>query len=218
MKQRTRLEMVGTQALLAGVTFAAERAIELLNDIRAELDLPLMGMETNGVLATVREPALLGPDDNKERVKRKHTRRSKPPGSGSGPKTARRWRIVKAAGLYKGGSGSPSGELVERATKLLRARGQWPLPGEEEEEQPRAIKLAAKTFPDLNLHEPEAPVWDGKRHMSKTAKKRLGTSTQQRWDTVKAAGVAHLSHGKLPTNKLLAKAEAILAKRKEQTS
>lgn len=199
--KRSTLEQIGLHALLPGLTLAADKTVELLNDLRAQLGMaPTFG--SSGVFDLFQSASVFG--EEKARLGR-------PPGSrpalalqngesGNGGSTrsspiSQRWAVIKEAGMLI--HGSPSTKDVERARKIITARSK-----------------SHDAPPDGHEQRKQQPKSKPRRTLSASQKNQLGKRSRYRWRTMKAAGL--YSKGKLPTNELLAKAEKILAAMKEE--
>ena len=119
------------QSLLPGLTFAAERSIELLNEVRTVLSLPPAKMHVGELVRRGRPPgtARTAPPANPAiheapRAKKKAAvgrKMSAAQGKEVGRRTRERWEIVREAGLKPKG-GSPTNAEVMRALKIVEKK------------------------------------------------------------------------------------------------
>jgi hypothetical protein len=139
------LELMAMQSLLPGLTVAVERSIELLNEARGALALPLVMLQTGDSVAPKRRgrppgrpPAasVVPPPPEEEPGNGKHIHEA--PASKKqaakarrkmtaaqrqavGEATRARWDVVREAGI-KPKSGSPSNAEVERALRIIQRK------------------------------------------------------------------------------------------------
>lgn len=131
-----RFELMAMQSLLHGLTYAAERMVDTLNEARQALSLPLMRLAEDGyeeptppassmALANGHEATDEDGSATKKKKKRGRPRTSsriwsKRTKQRIGDNTRERWDVVKAAGISNGKA--PSAAMVERAKKILARR------------------------------------------------------------------------------------------------
>lgn len=139
-----QFELMAMQSLLPGLTFAAERSLDTLNEARSALSLPLVTMQVGDPAPKRGRPPKAASaahlpivEDNPEiheapGSRRRSTARKKQKESGGrkmtasqrkrvGQATRQRWEIVREAGI-KPKSGSPSNIEVARALKIIEKK------------------------------------------------------------------------------------------------
>jgi hypothetical protein len=138
MNNTSKFEAMAMQSLLPGLTFAAERAIELLNQTRAFLSLaPVFLQGIEGAPArrgrpprqpeperspaldwAIPEPEVAAPARAKKAVRRGWTPAQR---KAIGERTRLRWEAIREAGI-KPRAASPSKIEVERALRIIERR------------------------------------------------------------------------------------------------
>lgn len=213
-RELSKLEIIGLQTILAGVTLQAEQAVEHMNQIRSQLNMPEIALEMEmgrrgpgrprgsashsiGLLSAAEEP-LTVVAETAGRQRQRST-------------VARNWAIVKASGLKKQKQGMPSLALVERATKLLIRRGQWPLnedgappEGVNKPAEPTARRSATNKAATKNKTR-NKKVWSAKDRAKISS--NVTKSLRSDWDLIRRAGLK--SSGR-PTREMVQEAKRIL--------
>lgn len=121
-----QFELLAMQSLLPGLTFSVEKSLDLLNDARRALSLPLFAL-TEGAASPMKRRGRgrpvgikeAGPRKSPALVKRRMTAAQR---QAVGAASRQRWAIVREAGIKMVGPASPNKQQVERARRIIAKR------------------------------------------------------------------------------------------------